>query len=193
MEDVDESHVRSTQWWRLKNHRRQIPVAASRLIDSITSSIIKYQPSIVKAFSLYPVKCHQCPSLGESRSAAMSQEYFVPDEGSHSGEGRSSQSPPKTTAHTHRTEDPMLAASTRPQYMTVGSGSTSAAAAALTAMLDSGYGDSLSGDGSSEHGWQSGLKADMPTPPHVPVLPGEINAASENEKRVLASHVHQLF
>ena len=81
--------------------------------------------------------------------------------------------------------------------MTAGSGSTSATAAALTAMLDndSGYGGSLA-DGQVEHrhdGWNPGMTVDMPTPPHVPVLPGEINAASENERRVLASHVHQLY
>ncbi|KAI9775551.1 MAG: mitofusin [Geoglossum umbratile] len=87
----------------------------------------------------------------------------------------------------------------RPTYVTVGSGSTSASAAALTAMLenDSGYGGSVAGDpiagaGQPGGGWHPGLTEDMPTPSHTPVLMGETNEASENERRALASHVHQL-
>ncbi|KAL8664608.1 MAG: hypothetical protein Q9202_002878 [Teloschistes flavicans] len=88
--------------------------------------------------------------------------------------------------------------SNRPQYMTVGSGSTSANAAALMASIerDSGYG-SLSGDsysdtGSSSRGWLA-VTEDQPTPSHTPTLPGEYNPSVENERRVLASHIHQLF
>lgn len=82
--------------------------------------------------------------------------------------------------------------------MTVGSGSTSASAAALMASIerDSGYG-SMSGDsytdGGFSQGWHPGLTEDQPTPSHTPTLPGEYNPAAENEKRVLASHVHQLY
>ncbi|KAL9598820.1 MAG: hypothetical protein Q9219_004239 [cf. Caloplaca sp. 3 TL-2023] len=87
---------------------------------------------------------------------------------------------------------------TRPHYMTVGSGSASASAAALMASIehDSGYA-SMSGDSFNEdgfpRGWHPGLTEDRPTPSHTPTLPGEYNAAAENERRVLASHVHQLY
>ena len=82
--------------------------------------------------------------------------------------------------------------SLRPQYMTVGQGSTSASAAALMSTLDrdSGYGGSVSdeyiNDGSK--GWHPGLTADRYTPADTP---GEHDP--EYEKRVMASHVHQLY
>ncbi|KAL8712123.1 MAG: hypothetical protein Q9220_003557 [cf. Caloplaca sp. 1 TL-2023] len=82
--------------------------------------------------------------------------------------------------------------------MTVGSGSASASAAALLNAIerDSGYG-SMSGDSHSDsgftRGWHPGLTADQPTPSHTPTLPGEYNPAAEHERRVLASHVHQLY
>lgn len=62
---------------------------------------------------------------------------------------------------------------------------------------DSGYGGSIadesySNDGSSK-GWHPGLTADLPTPAHTPTLPGESTPASENERRVLASHIHQSY
>jgi len=83
----------------------------------------------------------------------------------------------------------------RPQYMTVGSGAASENAARLQALLDddSGYGGSILGDESMEGEWHLGPPADRYTPEHTPVRPGESNAASENERRALASHVHQLF
>lgn len=79
--------------------------------------------------------------------------------------------------------------------MTVGSGSTSESAARLQAILDndSGYGGSIADDGSIGEGWHPGLTEDRYTPAHTPVRPGESNAASDDERRVLASHVHQLF
>ncbi|KAL9611946.1 MAG: hypothetical protein Q9167_003433 [Letrouitia subvulpina] len=86
----------------------------------------------------------------------------------------------------------------RPHYMTVGSGSAPAQAAALMASLerDSGYGsmssDSYAGEGSAR-GWHPGITEDRPTPSHTPTIPGEFNPATENERRVLASHVHQLY
>ncbi|KAL9580676.1 MAG: hypothetical protein Q9212_004348 [Teloschistes hypoglaucus] len=88
--------------------------------------------------------------------------------------------------------------SNRPQYMTVGSGSTSANAAALMASIDrdSGYGslsaDSYSDTGSSSRGWL-GVTEDQPTPSHTPTLPSEYNPPVENDRRVLASHIYQLF
>lgn len=62
---------------------------------------------------------------------------------------------------------------------------------------DSGYGtnvgdDEYRNDGSLKH-WHPGMTGDLPTPAHTPTLPGEMNPAAENERRVLASHVHQLY
>lgn len=83
----------------------------------------------------------------------------------------------------------------KPQYMTVGNGSASESAARLQAILDadSGYGGSIMSDDVSENGWHPGPLHDQYVPPHVPVAPGETNAASEHERKALASHVHQLF
>ncbi|KAH0547605.1 hypothetical protein FGG08_000330 [Glutinoglossum americanum] len=123
----------------------------------------------------------------------MSQESF--SSGESSSAGGSSSGPSNSQAKGNPSRPP----NTRPVYMTVGSGSTSASAAALTAMLenDSGYGGSIAGDsitGTGQHGggWHPGLTEDMPTPSHTPVLMGETNEASENERRILTSHVHQL-
>lgn len=114
----------------------------------------------------------------------MSQDYYRPDDGyASSSSSRSAQHP----------------SSQPPHYMTVGSGSTSASAQALISTLDhdSGYGGSINDDAfthdSSLKGWHPGLTADLPTPAHTPTLPGETNPAAENERRVLASHVHQLY
>lgn len=70
--------------------------------------------------------------------------------------------------------------------MTVGSGSTSASAAALMASLDfdSGYGGSIAGDSQSieggMRGWNPGMTTDRPTPSHTPGRSGESNAACES-------------
>ena len=80
----------------------------------------------------------------------------------------------------------------RPQYMTIGEGSTSASAAALMSTLDhdSGYGgsasDAYSDDGSKR--WHPALTEDRYTPADTPGA-----SDPENEKRVMASHVHQLY
>ncbi|KAL8736046.1 MAG: hypothetical protein Q9166_000608 [cf. Caloplaca sp. 2 TL-2023] len=109
-------------------------------------------------------------------------------------EGRSSSPPPLST----RSATSSSSRSVRPHYMTVGSGSTTASAAALMASIerDSGY-NSMSGDSYTDsafaRGWHPGLTEDQPTPSHTPTLPGEYNPAAENERRVLASHVHQLY
>ncbi|EME85452.1 uncharacterized protein MYCFIDRAFT_161135 [Pseudocercospora fijiensis CIRAD86] len=86
-------------------------------------------------------------------------------------------------------------ASGRPQYMTVGAGSSSESAARLQALLDedSGYGGSITGDDTMENAWHPGPTTDRYTPAHTPVRPGETNPESENERRALAAHVHQLF
>lgn len=82
----------------------------------------------------------------------------------------------------------------RPQYMTVGSGSTSESAARLQAILDedSGYGGSMAGDENRENAWHPGPSQDRFTPSHTPMGAGDGNS-SEHERKALASHVHQLF
>ncbi|KAF2838365.1 hypothetical protein M501DRAFT_936356 [Patellaria atrata CBS 101060] len=94
-----------------------------------------------------------------------------------------------------RDSPPQQKAPLRPNYMTVGSGSTSESAARLMAMIDqdSGYGGSVADGEGLARGWHPGITEDRPTPSHTPVLPGESSAESENERRVFASHVHQLF
>nr|POF14002.1 transmembrane gtpase fzo1 [Quercus suber] len=85
--------------------------------------------------------------------------------------------------------------SNRPQYMTVGSGSTSESAARLQALLDtdSGYGGSGTGDAAyDENGWHPGPPQDRLMPEHMPMRPGEYNADSEHEMRALAGHRQQL-
>ena len=62
---------------------------------------------------------------------------------------------------------------------------------------DSGYGtangdDSYTNDGSVRR-WNPGLTEDRPTPSHTPTLRGETNPAAENERKVLAGHVHQMY
>lgn len=84
-----------------------------------------------------------------------------------------------------------------PSFMTVGTGSDSSHAAALMAHLeqDSGYG-SMPGDSQATGGemraWEDGLLQDRPTPAHTPRPNGQTDSLTETEKKVLASHVHQL-
>ena len=120
----------------------------------------------------------------------MSQSYHRGDGSTNGGSpSRPSSRPPHNTSSRN---------APRPHYMTVGSGSTSASAAALMASLDrdSGYGTSIAsgdyGDQGPSRVWHPGLTEDSPVPAHTPTLPGEYNPAAENEKRVLASHIHQL-
>ena len=82
--------------------------------------------------------------------------------------------------------------------MTVGSGSTSASAAALMASLDrdSGYGDSINTSDCGGQGpfqsWHPRITEDSPIPAHTPTLPGEHDPATENARAIYASHIHQL-
>lgn len=103
----------------------------------------------------------------------MSQEY--------KGKGKSSE----------ETKDGLPRAPSRPQYVTVGSGSTSESAARLQALLDSdsGYGGSTTG----ETTWNPTLTEDRPTPSHSPMVRGESNEAADNERRIQASAIHQLW
>ncbi|EED22876.1 transmembrane GTPase Fzo1, putative [Talaromyces stipitatus ATCC 10500] len=113
----------------------------------------------------------------------MSQEYF-PVAGSSSSKNASS----SLEEDDERIQPTSWAA---PQYMTVGNGTTSAAAEALIASLnhDSGYGGSIAGESALERGdltdWHAGMLEDRPTPAHTPAL------ATEG-RQMLASHVHQL-
>ncbi|KAL8696418.1 MAG: hypothetical protein Q9224_002809 [Gallowayella concinna] len=121
----------------------------------------------------------------------MSQDHEPDDL---SGQDRSFSPRPLST----RSATSSSSRSTRPHYMTVGSGSASASAAALMSSIerDSTSG-SISGDSHTTagypRGWRPGLTEDLPTPSHTPTLPGEYNIAADHERRVLASHVHQLY
>lgn len=81
--------------------------------------------------------------------------------------------------------------------MTAGTGALSESAMRLQQMLDddSGYGGSImDGDssGMAQSAWLGG-SYDRPTPIHTPTRLGENNPAAEHERKVLASHVHQLY
>lgn len=83
----------------------------------------------------------------------------------------------------------------RPQYMTVGSGSTPESAARLQAILDndSGYGGSIA-DNASTHSsaWNQLITED--TPSSSPALRDQsFGEAMENDRRAQASAVHQLW
>lgn len=77
----------------------------------------------------------------------------------------------------------------RPNYMTVGNGSTSESAARLQAMLDqdSGYGGSVADDASMNRGWNPGMTDDvfMPSP-----QPGEVSGQC---KRELMTNLSTMF
>lgn len=121
----------------------------------------------------------------------MSQDYFSDKKGSKKG---------KEEPRAGNSSNPYIHNDTayRPHYMTIGGDSQTANAEALVAELerDSGYG-SMAGDGQilgrEMNAWEDGLLQDRPTPAHTPRLTGQSSAMSENEKRVLASHVHQLY
>ena len=108
----------------------------------------------------------------------MSQEYFEPD-----GSQQQSQSRPDDLGSHHPS---------RPNFMTVGSGSKSAAAQALMSSFeqDSGYGgsiaDAYSNDGTKA--WNPAATEDRYTPADTPG-----NHDVEGHNRYMASHVHQLF
>ena len=121
------------------------------------------------------------------RGGTMSSSYRSTNR---SPTGRSSSRPSSQASNNHNAP--------RPQYMTVGSGSTSASAAALMASLDrdSGYGGSSTADDcphpGDSLGWNARQNVDSPIPIHTPTISGQYNPAAENERKVLASHIHQL-
>jgi mitofusin len=77
----------------------------------------------------------------------------------------------------------------RPKYMTVGTGSASESAARLAALLDedSGYGGSVQDGEGYAHGFHPGMGYDVHTPN------GGTSSPALDERRILASHVHQLY
>ena len=80
-------------------------------------------------------------------------------------------------------------ASSRPQYMQVGAGSTSESANRLQSILnnDSGYGGSIADNSSN---WDPSMTADMPTPVHTPIMRGEHSEEAEKERRsMMPSHL----
>ena len=133
---------------------------------------------------------HNSPFQGKSTTTNgcnaltinMSQEY-AKKKGKSAGEGASDSS------------DSRRQGSTRPQYVTVGSGSTSESAARLQALLDndSGYGGSVAGDRlNGAPTWNPVLTEDRPTPSHSPMsIPGSEMAM--NDRRVQANAIHQLW
>lgn len=121
-----------------------------------------------------------------------------PDEKSSNGEA----SPRLTSVRS--AANPPVRNQLRPQYMTVGSGSTSASAAALMASLDndSGYGTSIAGDRDTgdnytndggTRGWHPGLTIDRPTPIHTPPSFRDGDPAADSERRIRASNIHQQY
>lgn len=124
----------------------------------------------------------------------MSQEYFPTDGAIGQGESSKHHDLESFESQPHAPSTPY-----RPQYMTVGSGPHSDVAAELIEQLerDSGYGSGIAGDvhaaGGEMRAWHEELLQDRPTPAHTPRLIGESSATSENERRIMASHVHQLY
>lgn len=101
----------------------------------------------------------------------MSQEYFPSDTDLSAGEGSS-------RTNRQRATEPHASRNV-PDYMVVGSGSTSENATSLMTSLheDSGYGGSIAGENIDPDGWHAGLMQDHPTPSHTPALPGQMNPA----------------
>lgn len=111
----------------------------------------------------------------------MSQEYFP---GPGKGKSPNEEAPPYSR----------YASSGRPQYVTVGSGSASESAARLQAMLDndSGYGgSSIAGD--SVNQWNPTMTEDRPVPAHTPTIRGQSSLTADIERRVQATHIHQMW
>jgi len=82
--------------------------------------------------------------------------------------------------------------SARPNFLTVGTGSASESAARLAALLDqdSGYGGSIGDAETLVNGWHPSLDRDEYTPSNGNGTP--IDMPSE-QRRIVASHVHQLY
>ena len=82
--------------------------------------------------------------------------------------------------------------------MTVGNGSASASAAALVSSLDhdSGYGSDVVGGrytNDDSRGWHPELASDRPIPEFTPRPSDAMNSDVDKDRRLMASHVHQLY
>jgi len=117
----------------------------------------------------------------------MDRQYFSGEEYSQEPEDVAPRKDESSSTHREPSQAPY-----RPQYMTVGGGSRSSNAAALMAQFehDSGYASMAGGETGA---WEDELLQDRPTPAHTPQLPGQSASMSENEKKILANHVHQLY
>lgn len=122
----------------------------------------------------------------------MSQEYYK-------GKGKSSDGESHEQDQEDQRDQQPPTASGPPKYVTVGNGSTSENAARLKALLDrqehdSGYGGSIMGDSATGPApWSPIMAEDRPTPSHTPTYHGQSSTASENERRVQAAAIHQLW
>lgn len=122
----------------------------------------------------------------------MSQEYYK-------GKGKSPDGESREQDQEEQRDQQPPTASGPPKYVTVGNGSTSENAARLKALLDrqehdSGYGGSIMGDSATGPApWSPIMAEDRPTPSHTPTYQGQSSAASENERRVQAAAIHQLW
>jgi GTP-binding protein EngB required for normal cell division len=114
--------------------------------------------------------------------------HLVMSEDSSSGTGK------RPVRDTDRERDYFADQQHPPQYMTVGSGSTSEHAARLTQLLeeDSGYGGSIIDGDASATSWHPGLGQDEFTPSHTPVFSNG-GSAGDSERRLVASHIHQMY
>jgi len=114
----------------------------------------------------------------------MSQEYYK-------GKGRTPLDGQASSSNS-RSQTP----AGRPQYVTVGSGSTPESAARLQALLDhdSGYGGSVAGNSiNGAPAFNPALTQDSLTPTHSPLPRGQTSDAADNERRAQASAIHQLW
>ena len=160
------------------NHELGWPCQARRGIPRATAGKSS-EPHIIDQQSSLPLRAeHVQPS-----AITMNSDNSDPAAGGSSSSSKNAEQPSSSTPrHQHA----------RPNYLTVGSGSTSEHAAHLQALLDddSGYGGSLADGESFSNSWHPGITEDRPTPPAF--SPGN-NPNSEGDRRTLASHIHQLY
>jgi GTP-binding protein EngB required for normal cell division len=115
------------------------------------------------------------------------------DDDNRSDKKRADGSPPGRQESQHQSRHKQSSQSSRfsrPNYMTVGNGSTSESAAELAARLDhdSGY-------AGSESTFAGGIQSsfhDVYTPRDSPLLSGTGSPTIDSERRIMASHIHQL-
>lgn len=154
-----------------KNNTPLVTVTCRTGLAALGLALDRQFPDFHHAISIPPIS----PPRPLHFNAVMSQEYFPGGSSSRggsssAGEG-SSRFPPAQPS-----DNPFLPL--RPNYMTVGNGSTSRSADALMSTLneDSGYGGSIGSPFDSDVDWRAGLMEDRPTPMY-PSFPGQWNPA----------------